>query len=72
MSDALERLLGTGEDPEAERLRERMATLEAGMEALAKEMRDGLDEIRAVVGGVKAGADEDGQTRTRAGGEWSV
>ena len=42
MSDALERLLGTGEDPEAVRMRERMAALEAGMESLAKEMRDGL------------------------------
>ena len=67
MSDALERLLGTGEDPEAVRLRERMAALEAGMESLAKEMRDGLNEMRAVVGGVKAGANEDGQAQRQDG-----
>ncbi len=67
MSDALERLLGTGEDPKAVRLRERMAALEAGMEALAKELRDGLNEIRAAVGGVKAGANEDGQTQSQDG-----
>ncbi len=66
MSDALERLLGTGEDPEAVRLRERMAALEAGMESLAKEMRDG-DEMRAVAGGVKAGANEDGQAQRQDG-----
>ena len=67
MSDALERLLGTGEDPEAVRLRERMAALEAGMEALAKEMRNGLDEIRAVVGGVNAEANKNSHTQTQAG-----
>ena len=68
MSDALERLLGTGEDPEAVRLRERMTALESGMEALTKEMRDGLDEIRAIVGGVQAGANKDSQTQTQDGG----
>ena len=68
MSDALERLLGTGEDPEAVRLRERMTALESGMEALTKEMRDGLDEIRAIVGGVQAGANKDSQTQTQEGG----
>ena len=68
MSDALERLLGTGEDPEAVRLRERMTALESGMEALTKEMRDGLDEIRAVVCGVNAGANKDSQTQTQDGG----
>ena len=67
MSDALERLLGTGEDPEAVRLRERMTALESGMEALTKEMRDGLDEIRAIVGGVQVGDNEDGQTQTQDG-----
>ena len=51
MGDALERLLGTGDDPEVERLRERMTALEGGMEALAKEMRGGLAEIRAAVAG---------------------
>ena len=68
MSDALERLLGTGEDPKAVRLRERMAALESGMEALTKEMRDGLYEIRAVVCGVNAGANKDSQTQTQGGG----
>ena len=68
MSDALERLLGTGEDPEAVRLRERMTALESGMEALTKEMRDGLDEMRAIVGGVQAGANKDSQTQTQDGG----
>ena len=51
MGDALERLLGTGDDPEVERLRERVGALEGGMEALAKEMRGGLAEIRAAVAG---------------------
>ena len=50
MSDALERLLGTGDDPEVARLRERVGALEerleGGMESLAKELRDGLHEIR--------------------------
>ena len=67
MSDALERRLGTGENPEAERFRDRMAALESGMEALAKEMRKGLEEIRAVVGGVKAGAYDEGQPQMQAG-----
>ena len=51
MGDALERLLGTGDDPEVERLRERMTALEGGVEALAKELRGGLTEIRAAVAG---------------------
>ena len=42
---------GTGDDPEVERLRERVGALEGGMEALAKEMRGGLAEIRAAVVG---------------------
>ena len=67
MGDALERLLGTGGDPEAARLRERVGVLEEGMEALAQEMRDGLAGIRAAVAGVKAGDNEDGQTQTQDG-----
>ncbi len=63
MGDALERLLGTGDDPEVARLRERVGALEerleGGMESLAKELRDGLDEIRAAVAG-----QADGQTET--------
>ena len=51
MGDALERLLGTGDDPEVERLRERVGALEGGVEALAKELRGGLAEIRAAVVG---------------------
>ena len=70
MGDALERLLGTGGDPEAARLRERVGVLEEGMEALAKELRAGLAEIRAAVAGVKAGDNNgDGQTQTQAGVE---
>ena len=68
MSDALERPLGTGEDPEAARLRERVGALEEAMEALAQEMRDGLDGIRAAVADVKAGDREDGQTQDGANG----
>ena len=68
MSDALERLLGPVNDPQAERLRERAGALEGGMEALAKELRDGLDEIRAAVAR-QAGAPTktDGQTQARDG-----
>ena len=36
VGDALERLLGTGDDPEVERLRERVGALEGGMEALGE------------------------------------
>ena len=67
MGDALERLLGTGDDPEAAQLRERLGALEAGMEALAKELRAGLEEIRAAVAGVKAGDNEDSQTQAQDG-----
>ena len=68
MSDALERLLGTGDDPEVARLRERVGALEGGVESLAKELRDGLDEIRAAVSG-KAGAqtETDGHAQARDG-----
>ena len=72
MSDALERLLGTGDDPEVARLRERVGALEerleGGVESLAKELRDGLDEIRAAVSG-KAGAQTgtDGHAQARDG-----
>ena len=44
MSDALERLLGTGDDPEVAKLRERV-------DALEKELRDGLDVNRAAASG---------------------
>ncbi len=63
MGDALERLLGTGDDPEAAKLRERVVALEEGVDALAKEMRDGLAEVRAAVAGVKAGDRENGQAQ---------
>ena len=69
MGDALERLLGTGGDPEAARLRERVGVLEEGMEALAQEVRDGLAEVRTSVPGVKAGDNEDGQTQVQVGVE---
>ena len=58
MRDALERLLGPVDDPEAARQRERIGALEervegleGGMETLAKELRDGLDGILAEVSG---------------------
>ena len=68
MSDALERLLGTGEDPEAARLRERVGALEERVDALAKEMRAGLEEVRSSVAGVEAGDRADGQTQDEANG----
>ena len=71
MSDALERLLGTGDDPEAERLRERVDALEegleqlkGGMEELATELRGGLEEIRAAVA-EKADAQDRGEDHAR-------
>ena len=75
MSDALERLLGPVDDPEVSRQRERIGALEesvqrleGGMEALARELRDSLDEIRAAVSG-KAGArtETDGHAQARDG-----
>ena len=66
MSDALERLLGPVDDPEAARQRERVGALEEHMEGLAKELRDGLDEIRDALAG-KAGAqtETDAQAQTQ-------
>ena len=56
MSDALERLLGSGDGPDAERLRERVEGVEegldqlkSGMDELATELRGSLEEIRAAV-----------------------
>ena len=61
MGDALEQLLGTGDDPEVARLRERVGALE-------KELRDGLDGIRAAVSGrPAAGGFGDGQPRDEDG-----
>ena len=69
MSDALERLLMSGDGPEEPQqqgtvveLERRVEALEGGMRSLAKELRSGLDGIRAAV----AGNAEDGQTH---GGE---
>ena len=64
MGDALERLLGTGDDPEVAKLRERVDALEGGVEALAKELRDGLSEIRAAVAG---SAESQGQDQAQDG-----
>ena len=64
MGDALERLLGTGDDPEVAKLRERVDALEGGVEALAKELRDGLGEIRAAVAG---SAESQGQDHAQDG-----
>ena len=69
VKDALERLLGTGDGVEASRLRERMANVEAGMEALAKELRDGLDGLRAAVLGGKALDREEAQAQDGEHGE---
>ena len=71
MSDALERLLGNADDPEAERLRERVDGLEegldqlkSGMDELATELRGNLEEIRAAVAEMvdaqDRGEDDDG------------
>ena len=72
MSDALERLLGPVDDPEVSRQRERIGVLEesvqrleGGMVALARELRDSLDEIRVAVSG-KAGARTETVGRTQA------
>ena len=65
MGDALELLLRKADDAEVARLGERMTTLEAGMEALAKELRDGLDGLRAVVAG-KAEAQGQGEDQPQA------
>ena len=51
VSRALEGLLGAAEGAEMVWLRERVGALEDGMETLAKELRGGLDEIRAAVAG---------------------
>ena len=71
MGDALERLLGTADDPEVARLRERVDALEGGVEAMAKELRDGLGEIRAAVAGNAAslgqGQAQDGKPDAGAG-----
>ncbi len=69
MGDALERLLNTGDDPEGAKLRERVGALEEGVDALAKEMRDGLAEVRAAVAGVRAGDNGDGQAQAEDHGE---
>ena len=65
MGDALELLLRKADDAEVARLGERMTTLEAGMEALAKELRDGLDGLRAVLAG-KAEAQGQGEDQPQA------
>ena len=67
MGDALERLLGTGDDPEVAKLRERVDALEGGVEALAKELRDGLAEIRAAVAGSAEAQAQDGEHDDGAG-----
>ena len=58
MSDALERLLGLEDDPEAGWQRERMGALEesvkrleGGVEAMGRELRGGLEELRSAVAG---------------------
>ena len=71
VKDALERLLGTVDDPEdAARQRERFEALEervAGLEGGMKELRDGLDGLRAGVPGGEAQDGEQAQTQARDG-----
>ena len=62
MGDALERLLGTGDDPEVAKLRKRVDT----MEGVVEELRDGLGEIRAAVAG-RAESHEQDQGQDGAG-----
>ncbi|MDE2802433.1 MAG: hypothetical protein OXK21_06095, partial [Chloroflexota bacterium] len=77
MGDALERLSNAGDNPEVTRLREsgggleqRMGGLEAGVEALAQQLRDRLDKLRiAAVGGARAEASGEEGTRADDAGE---
>ncbi len=73
MSDALERLLGPVDDPEAARLRERvgaleerMEGLEGGMKALAKELREGLSRLRTPSAGRTRGREAGGNVEAMA------
>ena len=76
MADALERLLGTADDPEVVRLRERMGTmeerveaLEDGMKALRDEVQRGsIDPPRAAVAGEATGQAEGQDTAAAAEG----
>ena len=72
MSDALERLLGSADGPDAERLRERVEGVEesldqlkVGMDELATELRGSLEETRAAVAEMvdaqDRGKDDDGR-----------
>ena len=78
MGDALERLSSVGDNPEVTKLKEsvgevegRMAALEEGMEALAKELRDALGEMRAAVAAadVRGQGEEHADTNEGAGKE---
>ena len=78
MGDAIERLSRAGDNPEVTGLKEsvggleeRITGLESGMEALAKQLRDGLDELRAVAaGGTDAkGRGKEGTHSDAVGGE---
>ena len=77
MSDALERLLGPVDDPEAARLRERVGALEERMEgleggraALAQELREGLSRLRTPsaerAGGREAGGNVEAMAEDEA------
>ena len=74
VSDALERLLSTGDDPEVVRLRERVGALEQRMEGLEGGMRSSqgtLDPLDAAAAGEAAGQPEGQDTAAAAedGGE---
>ena len=73
MSDALERLLGPVDDPEAARLRERVGALEErmegledGMKALRKELREGLSRLRTPSAGRARGRAAGGDVEAMA------
>ena len=73
MSDALERLLGPVDDPEAARLRERVGALEGrtegledGMKALRTELREGLSRLRTPSAGRAGGRAAVGDVEAKA------
>ncbi len=71
VSDALERLLSTGEDPEVVRLRERVGALEERMEALEGGVKELRKEAQGTLDplGAAAAAEAGGEDRAQAQGD---